>query len=114
MRHLAAILLALSLGWVPAHADQADWPVGRWELVHDPEGRKADALEFTGEGDVYNVWSDGTRVSGIYIVTAEGVKTVFTREGKDVIATFHSDPTRSQLRIVTSASGEESIYEKVE
>jgi hypothetical protein len=50
----------------------------------------------------------------MYIVTPEGVKTVFTHEGQDVIATFHSDAQRQQLKIVTSRSGEESIYIKVE
>lgn len=116
MKHLIwpAIALGAWLGFTPAHAEEGAWAVGRWELAYDPEGRKADALEFTAEGDVYNHWSDGTRVSGIYIVTAEGVKTVFTRKGKDVIATFHTDPSRSQLRIVTSRSGKETVYEKVE
>lgn len=117
MKYLAAamILMGAVLGVGSVHAQQAheEWVVGRWEMTHDPEAREADTLEFTAEGDVYNIWSDGTRVPGIYVVTAEGVKTVFTRDGKDVIATFHSDAERSELRIVTSRSGAETIYEKV-
>jgi hypothetical protein len=92
--------------------EPSDWPIGRWELVHDPEGRPGDALEFLPDGEAISIWPDGTRVPGIYVVTPRGIKAVFSLDGRDIITIFHSDPDRRQLRIVTSTTGRESVYEK--
>jgi hypothetical protein len=109
----AAVLLALSLAPALAQEDgSAEWLIGRWVVAHDPEGRPGDTLEFAADGDVVNVWPDGTRTEGIYVLTERGVKAVFSYGGRDLITTFHTDPTRSELRIVTSANGEETVYRK--
>lgn len=115
MPPLGAALLLLCGILVPPHvalANEPSWPLGRWELVHDPEGRPGDALEFLPDGEAVSIWPDGTRVSGIYVVTPQGIKAVFSLDGRDIITTFHADPARRQLRIVTSSTGRESIYEK--
>lgn len=109
MKTIALIALLLRL---PLAAEEADWVLGRWELAYDPEGRPADALEFLPDGEAVNLWPDGTRVHGIYVVTEQGVKAVFTLQGKDIITTFHADPARTELRILTSATGRETIYRK--
>ncbi len=112
-RLLPPLLAALALLCSPLlQAADASWAVGRWELVHDPDGGKTDWLEFTADGDAYNLWADGTRVPGFYVVTEQGVKAVFTVKGKDLIATFHADPAREELRIVTSTSGRPSVYRR--
>ena len=110
LARLPLLLALLCAG--PALAQDATWVLGRWELVYDPEGRPADALEFLPDGDAVNVWPDGTRVPGIYVVTEQGVKAVFTLQGRDLITTFHADAAHSELRIVTSATGRESVYRK--
>lgn len=115
--HALALLTLLALAaWMgAAHADRAaddDWVLGRWELVYDPDGSERDWLEFLPGGDAFSIWPDGRRVPGIYVVTAEGVKAVFTLEGRDIITTFHADPERRELRIVTSPTGVESVYRR--
>ncbi|MEJ2508496.1 MAG: hypothetical protein P8009_03270 [Gammaproteobacteria bacterium] len=98
----------------PAQGVDAQWVVGKWELTYDPDGAKKDWLEFKPNGDVISVFPDGERVLGLYIVTPDGVKAVFTYKGKDVIMIFHVDEQHRHLRIVTSRSGRESIYTKLE
>ncbi len=104
----------LMLAVAPAHAADEAWVVGRWELVYDPDGAQKDWLEFLPNGDVYSIGQDGTRYAGFYIVTADGVKAAFSRDGKDVIAVFRADEQRRSLKIVTSPGGEASVYRKVE
>lgn len=99
---------------IPAHGADDQWVVGKWELTYDPDGAKKDWLEFKPNGDVISVFPNGERVLGLYIVTPEGVKAVFTYKGKDVIMTFHVDEQHRHLRIVTSRSGRESIYTKLQ
>lgn len=110
-RSLAGIVGAALMAGVGAATAQ-EWVVGRWVAALEPADRPADALVFTPEGDAYNVWADGTRVPGMYIVTAEGVKAVFTYQGRDLITTFHADRARESLRIVISDSGVETVYRK--
>ena len=111
MRRAAAIMAGLVLAG-SAGAIDAQWITGCWRLAHDPEDRPADALEFRADGDVDNVWADGTRVPGFYVVAPDMVKAVFTRNGRDVITVFHYDSAHTELRIVTSRTGRESIYRK--
>jgi len=106
-------IVTLFTGFDSASADDQDWIIGRWELVYDPEDRATDWLEFLPNGDVRNIWADGTEVSGIYIVTAEGVKAVLNYEGTDIIFTFHADEARRSLRIVTSNTGLASVYQRL-
>ena len=56
---------------------------------------------------------DGQRVPGMYIVTPQGVKAVFTHQGRDVIATFFFDAHAGVLKIVTSRTGQASLYRKL-
>jgi hypothetical protein len=109
----AAVVTGLLLSglFLRAFGDEA-WLIGKWKLIYDPDEVKTDWLEFLPGGDVYNIWNDGTRVPGIYIIGQESVKAVFTYNDKDLIATFHYDKEKQLLKIVTSASGKESIYQK--
>lgn len=111
--HALALFCLLALGGFSYAAEEPDWPVGRWELVHDPEGREQDWLEFMPNGDAYSIWPNGTKVPGIYVVTEDGIKAVFSLKDRDIIATFHVDAARQQLRIVTSETGRESVYRKL-
>ncbi len=109
----AALAIVMTFGALEAAVGgDEQWILGTWELVYDPEGRATDWLEFLPSGDVRNTWADGTEVWGIYVVTQEGVKAVLSYEGTDVIFTFHADEQRNSLRIVTSNTGIESVYQK--
>ena len=114
LAYAVIIVCALLASASAVNAEDESWVIGRWELVYDPHGGEKDALEFLPNGEAFSIWPDGTRIPGIYIVTAEGVKAVFTHQGKDLIATFHADKARELLMIVTSSSGQESIYKKLE
>jgi hypothetical protein len=49
----------------------------------------------------------------MYVVAEDRVTAVFSRNGKDVIATFFFDPQHTELRIVTSHSRKETLYRKL-
>jgi len=96
------------------HADADEqWLVGKWELVFDPDGAKKDWLEFLANGDVRSQGRLGD-VQGFYILTPKGVKAVFTYQEKDFIMNFHYDRQTQALKIVTSHTGRESVYKRIE
>lgn len=92
-------------------ADENDWILGKWKLVYDPDGSPADYLEFHRNGDVVHTSHLG-KFTGIYIVAPNSVKAVLTADEKDLILTFFFNRKKNRLRIVTSHTGRESIYEK--
>ena len=108
------IVILLTLIVVVDNANASDdWIVGKWELSYDPDGRKKDWIEFHTNGDAWSVWQNGERIEGLYIVAPHSIKAVFTYKDQDVIMTFFFDEKKQKLKIVTSASGKESIYTKV-
>ncbi len=111
-RHLLIILVLCWPASLWADAPEA-WIHGRWELIEDPDGNPRDWLEFLPNGDVFNIWQDGTRIGGFYVVTHYDVKAVFTIDGRDLLTTFFFNTDRNELRIVTSATGRESVYRKL-
>lgn len=92
-------------------ADEA-WIYGVWQLSYDPDASKPDYLEFLPNGDVFNIGHDGARISGMYVVSDDRVTAVFSQNSKDVITTFFFDEQHTQLRIVTSKTGKETLYRK--
>ena len=92
------------------HASEA-WLLGKWQLHYDPDGAQTDYLVFKPNGDVISTGQNGS-IEGIYQLNPDSVKAVFTHNDKDLIATFHFNKQRTELRIVTSHSGRESIYRK--
>jgi hypothetical protein len=105
-------LLFFILVALPVQAIDADWIVGKWELTYDPDGAEKDWMDFLPDGDVYSTGPNG-KVEGIYVVAPDSVKAVFTYEGSDIIMTFFFNEEKTQLRIVTSRTGKESIYTKI-
>ncbi len=101
-----AILIIL-----PVWAEET-WIVGKWELYFDPDNVEKDWLEFAANGDAKSIGPLG-ELDGFYVVAGKDVKAVFTYKGKDIIATFHVNEQRDELRIVTSHTGQESIYRKM-
>ena len=119
MKFLSVFWLLIVFMSAASQADAGDatddpaWIVGKWQLAYDPDDAATDWLEFMPEGDVFNITPDGGRTPGFYLVSGNEVKAVFTLNEKDVIMIFHSDAKRDALRIVTSLSGQASVYRKV-
>lgn len=113
LKWIGVFLLAVGLFAGTAQAEDEAWVYGKWELIYDPDGAEKDWLEFLPNGDVYNIAPDGKKVQGFYQVTSKDVKAVFTENDRDVLATFHFDAQRRLLKIVTSETGEESVYRKI-
>lgn len=113
--HISLVFLVLypSSLVMGAETDTQSWLYGKWALHYDPDGAKKDYLEFLPNGDAWSIGPNG-KVSGIYIVDGDTVKTVFTWKDKDFIMTFHADKQHKLLKIVTSRSGKESIYKKMD
>ena len=95
-----------------SHHIEDEWLVGKWELSYDPDGDKKDFIEFKSDGDAISTGELG-KVEGLYLVNPESVKAVFTYKEKDFIMTFFYTPQKDELRIVTSHTGRESIYKKI-
>ena len=96
----------------PGIAVDDSWLFGKWELTYDPDGAKKDYLEFHENGDAFSSGELG-RQEGFYVVSTDSVKAVFTYKGKDFIMTFHFNEAKDELRIVTSHTGQASIYRRV-
>ena len=113
--HFIAITLLLTLSPFAIAKDNNandDWLIGKWRLHFDPDGSKTDFVEFKADGDAISSGPNG-EFEGLYIVSPESVKAVFTYKEKDFIMTFHFNDARDELRIVTSHTGRESIYKKI-
>jgi hypothetical protein len=102
------LLLAVSNSF----ASGQNWILGQWKLVYDPDNSDTDYLHFHPNGDVVSTGPAGI-VNGIYVVSQDRVKAVLTVDDKDLILTFFFNAEKNQLRIVTSETGRESIYQKV-
>lgn len=109
---IITLLLTCWLPFAGVAAEGEGWVYGKWELTYDPDGAKKDYLEFLPNGDALSTGPNG-KAEGIYIVDGDTVKAVFTWQGKDFIMTFFRDPASNALKIVTSHTGRESIYQKV-
>jgi hypothetical protein len=109
-------LLALLAGSWGTSAQTAEddiaWLIGKWQLVYDPDGATTDYLIFKKNGDLVSISEHGTYY-GFYMVVPGAVRGVLTNNGKDLLLTFFYNDDRTELRIVTSATGIESVYAKV-
>lgn len=112
IRPVALIFIVLFLHGATAQADDYDWLVGKWQLSYDPDGSNTDYLEFLANGDVISRGDYG-EVQGFYIAAHGMVKAVLTVNDKDLILGFFHNEKHTELRIVTSDSGKESVYTKI-
>jgi len=109
---ITSIVLLMSFAIAVKAADGEEWVYGKWELTYDPDGAAKDYLEFLPNGDAWSTGPNG-KAEGMYIVDGDSVKAVFTWKGKDFIMTFFRDTQTNALKIVTSHTGRESIYQKM-
>ncbi len=109
---VAALLLVVNTLAISIAKAEDEWLIGKWQLHYDPDGAKKDFVEFRQDGDAISTGPKG-EFEGLYIVSPDSVRAVFTYKEKDVIMTFHFNEQRDELRIVTSHTGRESIYKKI-
>ena len=95
------------------YAGNDDWLVGTWKLHYDPDGGKTDYIIFKANGDAISSGPLG-EVEGFYTINPDSVKAVFSYKKRDFIMTFHFNARHDELRIVTSDTGRESIYKKIQ
>jgi hypothetical protein len=110
------VLFSLSLALPqPAHAEDSDWLVGRWELSFDTDGNVKDYLEFSANGQVNSIGPRGRKRAGMYRVETQQVIASFPlQNGKVYKAVLlrdskHIDQLKLQQRKATSVT----IYRKV-
>ena len=107
------VALGLALGLAPA-APAADetWLLGRWELVHSPDGDPKDWLEFTADGRMTSIAPDGRRSAGRWFATGQTVQLDFKVGTQSVIITLTHGPDRQRLYARSAKTGSTAIYEK--
>jgi hypothetical protein len=110
-----ALLLALALALVAvASARAADeaWLLGRWELVHAPDGDAKDWLEFAGDGRMTSIASDGRRAGGMYVTGGQEVQLNYKVGTQSVIITLTYGPDKQRLYARSARTGNTAVYEK--
>jgi len=110
-----ALLLAFALGFsaaAPARAADDVWLLGRWELVHSPDGDRKDWLEFGSDGRMTSITSDGRRLGGQYAVTGREVQLNYKAGNESVLITLTYGPDRAQLYARSGRTGYTAVYEK--
>ncbi len=103
--------------WLTTHISTStandDWLIGTWKLHYDPDGSTKDYIIFKANGDAISSGPLG-ELEGFYTINPVSVKAVFSYKERDFIMTFHFNAQRDELRIVTSDTGRESIYKKIQ
>ncbi|HSE06925.1 MAG TPA: hypothetical protein VLK35_22455 [Methylomirabilota bacterium] len=114
LAHRLALLLALGLALVAAPACAVDdgWLLGRWELVHSPEGDRKDWFEFAPAGRMTSIAPDGRRFGGRYAVTGREVEVNFKVDNQSVLLTLTYGPDRERLYARSGRTGNTAVYEK--
>jgi hypothetical protein len=109
-----ALLLAVvvALGPLPAGAVEETWLLGRWELVHSPDGDPKDWLEFGPDGAMSSIAPDGRRTGGRYVTTGPEIQLNFKVGAKSIIITLTHGPDRQRLYARSARTGNTAIYEK--
>jgi hypothetical protein len=88
------------------------WLIGRWELVHSPDGDPKDWLEFGPDGAMTSIAPDGRRTGGRYVTNGREIQLNFKVGSKSVIMTLSYGPDRQRLYARSARTGNTAIYEK--
>lgn len=113
-RPMVVAMLVLILGVGPARAWAADdgWLLGRWELVRDPDGSPKDWLEFTPDGRVVAIKSDGQRFGGRYVASETAVQLNYKVGNLSIIITLEPGHDKKELFARSARTGNNAVYEK--
>lgn len=107
------LVLALALGAAaPARAADLAWLLGRWELVHAPDGDAKDWLEFAADGRMTSIAPDGRRAGGMYVAGPQEIQLNFKVGTKSVLVTLTYGPDKERLYARSARTGNTAVYEK--
>lgn len=108
---ILAVVLALGAA-VPVGAADEAWLLGRWELVHSPEGDATDWLEFAADGRMTRITPSLKRLGGQYVVTGREVQVNFKVGNQSVLITLTYGPDKERLYARSARTGTTAVYEK--
>jgi hypothetical protein len=108
---LGALILALGAAPAARAADET-WLLGRWELVHSPDGDPKDWLEFAADGRMISIAPNGRRTGGRYVTTGREVQLDFKVGTESVIITLTYEPDHKRLYARSARTGNTAVYEK--
>ena len=110
-RLLGALALLLAASAAAGAAD-ADWLLGRWELQRDPDGGAQDLLEFAPDGHVAVAKRGGSRFTGRYHASDQGVQIDYKIGSQSIITTLVPSTDRRTLYVPSAVTGRNAVYEK--
>jgi len=112
-RGLALVLvLGVALAATAARAADEEWLLGRWELVHSPDGDPTDRLEFAADGRVTVIAPNLKRLGGRYEVTGREVLLNYKIGSQSILITLAYGPDKAKLYARSARTGNTAIYEK--
>ena len=106
------ILAAMSFS-TQLFAAENSWLVGKWELVHDPDGSEKDWLEFTADGKAFSIAADGKRMPGQYVIVESRIEVNYMVNGKLVPITLKFAADKSKVFSQSPRTGSVSEYHKL-
>jgi hypothetical protein len=106
------LVFVMALGATPAPASDDGWLLGRWELVHSPEGDKKSWLEFAADGGMTSIAPDGRRSGGRYVTTGREVQLNFKDGSRSILITLTYGPDKERLYARSARTGYTAVYEK--
>jgi hypothetical protein len=109
---LLGLLLAAALAPAAARAADDTWLLGRWELVHSPDGDPTDWLEFAEDGRMTSIAPNGRRTGGRWVATGQAVQLDFKVGTQSVIITLTHGPDKQRLYARSAKTGTTAVYEK--
>lgn len=96
-----------------AIAAEADWVVGRWEMVQDPDGNSKDWMEFSADGKATSISPQGQRTLGSYSISPQSVDIVFSApNGRSIPIAMINSVDKKELRVRSTKTGNFSTYQK--
>ena len=108
---LLAVALTLGAAASSRAADET-WVLGRWELVHSPDGDPTDWLEFAPDGRMTSIAPNGRRTGGRYVTAGQQVELNFKVGTQSVILTLTYEPGKQRLYAKSAKTGNTAVYEK--
>lgn len=97
-----------------AIAAEADWVVGRWEMVRDPDGNSKDWMEFSADGKAISISPQGQRTLGSYSVSPQSVDIIFSApNGRSIPIAMVSSADKKELQVRSTKTGNFSTYQKM-
>jgi uncharacterized protein (TIGR03066 family) len=107
-----ALVLGVAVAAPAARAADDGWLLGRWELVHSPDGDPTDRLEFAPDGGMTVITPNLKRLGGRYEVTGREVLLNFKVGNESILITLTYGPDKAKLYARSARTGNTAVYER--